>query len=345
MRLTWRRLFLPVCIAILLSAAVTVPLPAFAERPGAVLSLTELIDVAAADGEFGEVDGDFLLPLVNLRRATVALFVVGVVSDDVTLVPVVGLTGGLDDATYFGRQREIFDATGDMAAALGLQAAGYPVEFGPARGVLVAGVFPGAPADGALQAGDIVTSVGDAPVRSSGELVAAVRESRAETLEVAFTRDDEERRVRITRGQVAGLDQPGIGVRAEDLVPTFELPVPVELDSGRVGGPSAGLMIALTVYDTVADEDLAGGRRVAGTGGVVADGTVTRIGSIELKVVAVDRQGAEIFLVPASQLDAARQAVPEGSDLRVIGVETVQDAIETLRDTGEGSASAAVTVP
>lgn len=336
----WRRLFLPVCIAILLLASVTVPLPVFAERPGAVVSLTDLVDVGAAQTD-GEVDGDFLLPLVNLRRATVALFAAGLVSSGITLVPVVALTGGADDAAYFGRQRELFASTADVAAALGLQAAGYPVEFGPARGVLVAAVFPGAPAEGALRPGDVVTAVGGAQVRSSGDLVAAVRGARDATLEVVFTRAEEEGRVRITRGQVPGLEQPGLGVRVEDLVPTFDLPVPVELDSGRIGGPSAGLMIALTVFDKVSPEDLAGGRRVAGTGGVLADGTVTRIGSIELKVLAAVREGADILLVPASQREAALAALPEGSDLRVIGVETVQDAIDVLLDGTAASARAA----
>lgn len=349
MRPLWRVLFLPVCLAILLMAAVVVPLPFFMERPGAVVSLADVIDVgpAVSGGEGArseEVDGDFLLTLVNLRRATPALFAYGLFASDVALVPVGQLTGGLDESTYFSRQRRVFASTADVAAALGLQAAGFPVEFGAPRGVLVADVFPGAPAEGALVPGDVVTAVGQAQVRSAGELIAAVRGSREPTLEVVFIREDEERRVRITPGRVPGLDHPGLGVRAEDVLPPIELPVPVEVDSGRIGGPSAGLMIALTVFDKAAPDDLAAGRRIAGTGGVSVTGTVTTIGGIGLKVLAAHRSGADVFLAPASQLAEARAALPDGSGMQVLGVTTVDDALEALLASTGSTAGAILAV-
>lgn len=344
MRVGWRALFLPVCLGILLTAAIVVPLPLFLEKPGAVVSLPDLVEVGSTGSgeQGGSVDGDFLLTLINLRRATLVLLVHGLVSSDVSLLPVVQLTGGVDDDAYFGRQREVFASTADVAAALGLQAAGHPIEFGAPRGVLVADVFPGAPAAGALEPGDIVTAVDGTAVRSASELVAAVRRAGESPLEISFTRADEDRRVELTRGQVPGLDQPGLGVRAESLIPAIDLPVPVEVDSGAIGGPSAGLMIALTVYDKASPDDLAGGRRVAGTGGVVVDGTVTPIGGIDLKVLAAHREGAEVFLAPASQLDEARGAVPDGSTLQVVGVATVEDAIETLQRVGGQQARASL---
>lgn len=332
MRLRPRALFLPVCIAILLAAAAAVPLPLFVERPGAVVSLADLVDVGATPDEgSGEIDGDFLLTFVNLRRATLVLAVHGLASSDVSLLPVAQLTGGTDDDAYFRRQREVFATMADVAAALGLQAAGLPVEIGAPSGALVAAVFPGSPAAEALRPGDVVTAVGETPVRSAGDLVAAVRGARADTLEVVFERAGEEQRVRITRGRVPGLPDPGLGVRAEDVVPPIDLPVPVDVDVGRIGGPSAGLMIALTVYDLASPEDLAAGRRVAGTGGVVLDGRVTTIGGIGLKVLAAARQGADVFLAPEAQEDEARSAVPDGSALEVVGVADVDEAIEALQ--------------
>jgi PDZ domain-containing protein len=107
----------------------------------------------------------------------------------------------------------------------------------------------------------------------------------------------------------------------------------VEVSSGHVGGPSAGLMIGLAVYDLVDDTDMAAGRRIAGTGTLDIDGRVGPINSVELKVPAALRQGAQVFLAPASQAEAARSAVPAGSDLRVIGVDTFDDARAALART------------
>ncbi|HVL99397.1 MAG TPA: PDZ domain-containing protein [Egibacteraceae bacterium] len=339
MRVRPQALFLPLSILVLLTAAVVVPLPVFVERPGSLVSLSDHVDVAAGDQAEGpgEIDGDYLLTVVALRRASLVFLVHGMLTPDTELVPATRLTGGVDDATFFGRQREVFASTADIAAALGLRAAGYPVELAEPLGALVAGVLPGAPAEGALETGDIVTAVGDAPVRSAGELVAAVRHSADATLEIVVVRNGEERRVEVAPGPVPGMDRPGLGVRAEDLLPRAELPVPVHVDSGPIGGPSAGLLIALTVFDKASPEDLAAGRRIAGTGGVTADGTVTPIGGIGLKVVAAAAEGADVFLAPAVQVEEASAALPAGSPLQVVGVATFEEALHVLRE-GSGRA-------
>ncbi|MEX0658992.1 MAG: S16 family serine protease [Egibacteraceae bacterium] len=333
MRRAARLLILPLCLVVLLVAAATVPLPVFVERPGDVVSLVDHVAVApASPEEAGEVDGDFLLTLVNLRRATVVSLVQAWADADLSVVRATALTGGVDDEVFFERQRELFALTAEVASALGLQAAGLPVEFGAPRGVLVAEVFPGAPAEGVLRPGDIITAVDDTTVPSAGELVTAVRESRDPTLAISFLRDEQERQASIERGSVPGLDQPGLGVHIQELVPPVDLPVPVSVDSGEIGGPSAGLMIALTVYDKISRDDLAAGRRVAGTGGVTVDGAVTPIGGIALKVLAAHRNDVDLFVAPQSQVDQARGAVPDGSTMEVLGAETVQDAIDTLLD-------------
>jgi len=329
-----RAAFLPGCIAILLMAAFTVPLPVFVERPGHLVSLPEHVEVEVED-EGAEVDGDFLLTLVNLRRATVFWLVRGLVEPDLFFLPAAQLTGGVDDDLYFDRQREVFASTADVAAAVALEAAGYPVEMGEPRGALVVGVLPGGPVEGVLQPGDVVTAVGDSEVRSAQELVAAVRRAGGAAMAIEFVRADRRRRVEVAPGEVPGLDEPGLGVRIEDMLPPIELPLPVTVDTGRIGGPSAGLMIALTVFDKVSPEALADGRQVAGTGGITRDGTVTPIGGIGLKALAADREGADVFLVPHSQAADARAALPPDSGVTIMGVRRFDDALDALRGAGD----------
>lgn len=68
-------------------------------------------------------------------------------------------------------------------------------------------------------------------------------------------------------------------------------------------GSSHGMMVALVTYAHASDQDLARGRHIAGTGGILGDGTITRIGGLEAKAAAARRAGADVLLFPASQAD------------------------------------------
>jgi Lon-like protease len=116
----------------------------------------------------------------------------------------------------------------------------------------------------------------------------------------------------------------------------FSIPKGVAIDSGDVGGPSAGLAFTLALLDDLTPGSLTGGVKVAATGTMSPSGVVGDIGKLRLKTVAVQRAGAKVFLVPDDQKDEAiKQA--EGSDLKVIGVRTIDDALKALADLGGNS--------
>ena len=113
----------------------------------------------------------------------------------------------------------------------------------------------------------------------------------------------------------------------------FDFPVNVDIDSGSVGGPSAGLAFTLGVIDALTPGELTGGAKVASTGTISLDGTVGPIGGMKQKVATVERAGAKVFLVPASEADDARAAVGK-SDLKIVPVENVDDALKALAAIG-----------
>jgi PDZ domain-containing protein len=109
----------------------------------------------------------------------------------------------------------------------------------------------------------------------------------------------------------------------------ISLPFPVEIVPQKVtGGPSAGLMFTLAVYDLVTSQDLTGGRKIAGTGTIDLDGNVGPIGGVQQKVVAAQRAGAEYFLSP---IENYPDALAMATRITVIEVATAQDAIDFLR--------------
>ncbi len=112
------------------------------------------------------------------------------------------------------------------------------------------------------------------------------------------------------------------------------LPFELDIDTGSIGGPSAGLAFSLALIDQLTPGELTGGRRVAVTGEIELDGSVRAIGGLPQKASAVAQTGVEIFLVPASQpdLEAARRA--GGPNLEIVPVATLEEALQALAQRG-----------
>jgi PDZ domain-containing protein len=113
-------------------------------------------------------------------------------------------------------------------------------------------------------------------------------------------------------------------------------PITVKISVGDVGGPSAGLMFALGIYDKLTPGDLTGGRFIAGTGTIDPEGHVGPIGGIQQKMVAARDAGATVFLTPTKNCGDAVAAAPKG--LRLVRVDTLHGALQALTAlrTGQG---------
>jgi PDZ domain-containing protein len=113
----------------------------------------------------------------------------------------------------------------------------------------------------------------------------------------------------------------------------FEFPFNVDIGTGDIGGPSAGLAWTIATLDALTPGSITGGRKVAITGTIDVYGNVGQIGGLRQKTIAVIRAGADLFIVPKAEIaDAQKAAV--GSRLRVVGVETLDDALKVLADEG-----------
>ncbi|WP_210593526.1 S16 family serine protease [Streptomyces sp. GESEQ-35] len=117
--------------------------------------------------------------------------------------------------------------------------------------------------------------------------------------------------------------------------------VKVTLRLADVGGPSAGLLFSLGIIDKLdgngSGGELTGGRTVAGTGTIDADGTVGAVGGVALKTQAARRDGATVFLVPKDECGDAESELPKG--LRLIPVTTLKGAVSSLVALEKGTGS------
>ena len=184
-----------------------------------------------------------------------------------------------------------------------------------------------------LERGDVITALDGMAIMSDAEVRTYLEDT--DPVEVRFIRDGREHEAEIQPVELTinGEAQVVFGLRLETLNSRVDLPVPVDVTSGRIGGPSAGLMIALAVYDQSDPAvDLAAGRRIAGTGTLTSQGAVGRVGGIDLKALAAHARGAEVFLVPEAQAQEASRLVEGAENFAVIPVSTLDGAVQALRE-------------
>lgn len=211
----------------------------------------------------------------------------------------------------------------DVAVAVAMQELGYDVE----EAVEVLNVSDEMPADGKIEVGDQLLRIDGTGVEDTDDVIDLVGQAPAgEPLEFVVRRGDEQRTVEVAPKDV-GEETPKIGV-VPGVGYTFPFEVEVNIDD-NIGGPSAGLMFSLAVYDTLTEGSLTGDGTVAGTGTLGPEGRVGPIGGIQQKVIAAEDDGAELFLVPADNCAEAVGAPTD--DIRLARVETMPRALESVQ--------------
>jgi PDZ domain-containing protein len=219
----------------------------------------------------------------------------------------------------------------DSSRVAGLRAAGYTVPEFPA----IDSVNDDAPAKGKLSVGDEIRSVNGRSTPTAKAVVEAVgRVDPGDTVTIGYTRDGEEKSVEIvTRPDAKDETLPRIGVMLRS---RFDFPITITNNVGQqVGGPSAGAMFALAIYDRLTPGSLTGGRKVAGTGEIAPDGTVGPIGGIQQKIAGAADDGAKVFLVPAP--NCAEAASGDDHGMRLVKMAKLDDAISALEKLAKDS--------
>lgn len=209
----------------------------------------------------------------------------------------------------------------DSAVAAALTELGYDVA--PVTEVLNVG--EGMPASGTLEVRDVLLEIGGTTIASPEDVVKAVQGKPAGTpLEFRIRRGDTERTVTVTPKEIDG--QVRVGITPG---PGFDFPfgVSVNIDPS-IGGPSAGLLFSLAIYDTLTPGSLTDDAVVAGTGTIDQDGKVGPIGGIPQKIAASRKEGASLFLVPIGNCAEAEKA-PRG-DMRLAVVSTMHEAVGAI---------------
>jgi PDZ domain-containing protein len=322
-------LAVPLVVGLLVAAALH-PLPYVTYEPG----LT--VDVLGTDGgkEIVEVDGEqtyrddgelrMTTVFVSRPNADVSLFEVmkDWLSDEDAVYPYEAVyEEGTTDEENEAEGAVDMVTSQDAATAVALTELGYDVE--PAVEVLL--VTEGTPAEGRLRVRDVFLEADGVEIEEPQDLVDVVKAAEpGEPVTFRVLRKGQERTVEVVPEEVDG--SPQVGVRLGTGF-TFPFEVSVNVDP-QIGGPSAGLMFSLAIYDTLTPGSLTGKAVVAGSGTITPEGDVGPIGGIQQKIVGARDAGAALFLVPPDNCADALGAPAE--DMRLVRAETMHDAVEAI---------------
>ncbi len=238
---------------------------------------------------------------------------------------------------------EEFSQSQESAKVAALKELDIPVK----SWVIVSTVLKDSPAEGELHAGDVIKSVDGTAVKAPEDVAKLVTEHKPgedvdfvivpakaqAAAEKANRTATETETVTITTGKSddTGEERAIVGISAGT---DHTFPFTIDIKLADVGGPSAGLMFALGIYDKLTPGNLTGGTFVAGTGTIDDAGKVGPIGGIEMKTVGARDKGAEYFLTPKDNCATAAKDVPDG--LTLVKVDTIEDALGALKDIRSG---------
>jgi Lon-like protease len=309
-------------------------LPYYISKPGMAQELEPIIQVENGYKEKGK----FMLTTVRMGKANIYSYVMAKASKYQEIYPEDVIKGKDEsDEEYSVRQLHLMENSKLNAIVVAYRNAGIPVKF-QYKGVYVLNVFPKMPAEGQLFPGDRIIKIDNKSFSSSELFIEYVNNKKlGDFIKLTIERNGLTEMVTISVAAYPEYpSKKGIGI---GLVDDKEIIVEpnVTVNTKEIGGPSAGLMFSLEIYNQLTQNDITSGYNIAGTGTIAENGQVGPIGGIEQKIVAADKAGADIFFAPNEKGEddsnykaAVATAKDIHSKMKIIPVDSFDDAVAYL---------------
>lgn len=317
-----------VVTVLLAAAAYFVPTPYILRAPGHADDLASIVHV---QGGRASQNGRLLMTTIIYEEANLLFCFYSMFDSRAMLVPddeVVVMKPPPHGAPLpFPRITEdVMAHSKDVARVVALRRTGYDIRV-ESTGVRILGFLPNAPAASWLRLDDVIDSVDGVRVRSVLGMRDALRKrAPGQQATVRYRRAGQAGEARF-----ALVDHGGralVGIVGQDAMEHGRLPLEIDIRTPNVNGASAGLMFTLAIIDQLTSGKLARGHVIAGTGTIALDETVGAIEGVDLKLVAAQRAGATVFLVPQENYPEIRGRAPE---IKIIPIRTLDDALDALK--------------
>lgn len=293
-------------VILVVLALFLIPLPYYIEGPGSANNLKTFVTVKRHPDHHR---GKFMLTSVAEARATPLMWLYAQLNPHYDVVSAQDMTGGQDDATYNRVQKFYMRSAINEAIATAYSAAHqqYRKVY---QGIYVLTVQSNSKFRNQLKVGDTITKVDGHHFNTASAYQHYIgKQGVGHRVTITYRRKGHLKQARAPLIKLS-THRAGIGIGLTDNIKVTTT-IPVKVDPGQIGGPSAGLMFSLQIYQQLTNQNLRHGRKIAGTGTIDQNGQVGEIGGIDKKVIAAKRAGATIFFAPYVKPTKALLAVEE----------------------------------
>lgn len=339
-----KKFFVLIVLVLLIIIGFVYPMHYYIMQPGGAYDLDNYVNVENADKPS---KGKLNMMTVAMSVATPFTYALATFSDEKQILKDDEVRNPHEsDKDYNNRQLKLMTDSQFNAKYVAFKKTGldYKINY---NGVYVYYVVAKGAADGILETGDEVIGIDDKVIHKHKELVDYLDgKQKGDQVKVTVKRNDQTLVKNVKLKKIPGADgKIGLGITFADSTSITTNPK-VKINAEDIGGPSAGLMFTLEIIDQLTKGDLTKGYNIAGTGEMLENGDVGRIGGIDKKVIAADDAGVEIFFAPDDTLpedvkkkyptiqsnyqEAVKEAKKIGTAMKIVPVKNVDDALNYL---------------
>jgi len=303
----------------------------YALSPGTLYPGTDL--VIADSIELDDPSGEVMFTTVTVDHLTRFERWFAERDSDIDILSEEVILGDRSDDENREFNARLMEDSKQTAIALALTTLGEEVDL-TGTGAGVSDVSEDLPVAEVLRPGDTVVFADGQDIALADDLVAVIQAREpGDVIELVVENTAGDERT-VDAELVEREGEPGspmLGVVIETRDPGVNLPFAISIDTGDVGGPSAGLAMTLAVLDVLTEGELTGGGVVATTGTIRSDGSVGAVGGVKQKTIAAREAGVALFIVPLGEVEEAQA---NAGEMRIAGVETLDDALAVLEEIG-----------
>lgn len=312
--------FIPIIIAIVLLT----PVDYYITIGGGIISIDESIIV---DKESKDI-GSFNSAYVSQLKGNIATYLLSFVIDDFEkekIEDIVINEESIEDYKY--REEMMFNSSISNALYVAYSNAGKKIVLKENK---LKVMYIDSSANTTLKVKDEIIKFDGVFVKDFSSIKKIISSKKVgDVIDIVVRRDDDEILVNALVYDVGGENKIGVGI-INDTV--YDVDPNVDFNfSGKEAGSSGGLIMSLSIYNKLVDEDITKGYKIVGTGTIDVDGVVGEIGGVKYKLQGAVKANADVFLVPDANYEEAKNIADEKDyDIKLIKVSSFDDAINKL---------------
>lgn len=316
--------FLLVMIAVFL--LMTVNLPFYIDMPGGIINISDRITIDNKKNFKGTMNFAY----VSEVKATIPTYILSKINDnwDILDKEEIILKNETEEDAKIRDTLNLKEAVSN-AIYTGFKEADESLEVKNKK-IYVKYIYENAKTN--LNIGDQIIEINNKKIISKEDLKTIDQYDIGKKINVKVINKEKQYERTIELIEIDGQKKMGIGI-GEILDIESEHNIDINYKA-RESGPSGGMMMALTIYSYLTEQDLTNGKKVVGTGTIDQNGNVGSVGGIKYKLIGAIKNKSDIFLVPNGENyeEAIKIKEEKKYNIKIIGVSTLKEAIESLKN-------------